>query len=381
MKNKKNTGSKVYRAFSIIVITLLAIGFAFPLYWIITGSFKISMAINAPTPQWWPEEWVSANTGEAFLLDTEERMLVAETVVNEVGKDMNIIVHVGCPDTRHSCILAAHTEKIGAAATSAVPCVYYRPSKESVYQHWTKITEAADLPFFIYNIPQLTGFNLSMNLFNRMLENERVAGVKCSSDPAQDILRFKHAGGKDFIVFNGPDEQFVAGRLLGADAGIGGTYGAMPELYLKMDELIYRHEWEKAAELQEIVTPLIYRLCSFPSMHGAVKGIITLDGCPMGDPRLPFLPVGDSNTHGYCAMNDGRFDENERWTCLLQKNLGEDYLVLEEGLSGRTTCFQEPLFEGLSGLDYIYPCLMSREPVDLLVIMLGTNDTKERFGA
>ena len=65
----------------------------------------------------------------------------------------------------------------------------------------------------------------------------------------------------------------------------------MPELYLKIDELIHRHEWEKAAELQEIVTPLIYRLCSFPSMHGAVKGIITLDGCPMGDPRLPFLPV------------------------------------------------------------------------------------------
>lgn len=90
---------------------------------------------------------------------------------------------------------------------------------------------------------------------------------------------------------------------------------------------------------------------------------------------------GDSNTHGYCAANDGRFDETERWTCLLQKNLGEDYLILEEGLSGRTTCFNDPLFEGLSGLDYIYPCLMSHEPVDLLVIMLGTNDTKERFGA
>ena len=75
---------------------------------------------------------------------------------------------------------------------------------------------------------------------------------------------------------------------------------------------------------------------------------------------------GDSNTHGYCAMNDGRFDENERWTCLLQKSLGEDYLILEEGLSG---------------LDYLYPCLMSHEPVDLLVIMLGTNDTKERFSA
>lgn len=91
---------------------------------------------------------------------------------------------------------------------------------------------------------------------------------------------------------------------------------------------------------------------------------------------------GDSNTHGYRAetSGNGRFDEEERWTCLLQKKLGEDYLILEEGLSGRTTCFNDPIHEGLSGLDYIYPCLMSHEPVDLLVIMLGTNDTKERFG-
>ncbi len=96
---------------------------------------------------------------------------------------------------------------------------------------------------------------------------------------------------------------------------------------------------------------------------------------------------GDSNTHGYCAdpadCADGgdRFNEDERWTCLLQKQLGEDYLVLEEGLSGRTTVFPDPLHESMSGLESIYSCLMSHEPVDLLIIMLGTNDTKERLGA
>lgn len=89
---------------------------------------------------------------------------------------------------------------------------------------------------------------------------------------------------------------------------------------------------------------------------------------------------GDSNTHGYKAVTNGRFDEDERWTRLLQAKLGDGYLVIEEGLSGRTTCFDDAIHEGLSGLGYIYPCLMSHEPVDLLVIMLGTNDTKERFG-
>ena len=69
---------------------------------------------------------------------------------------------------------------------------------------------------------------------------------------------------------------------------------------------------------------------------------------------------GDSNTHGYCAdpadCADGgiRFNENERWTCLLQKQLGEEYHVLEEGLSGRTTVFPDPIEEGKAAIDYIY---------------------------
>lgn len=90
---------------------------------------------------------------------------------------------------------------------------------------------------------------------------------------------------------------------------------------------------------------------------------------------------GDSNTHGYRAADNGRYDENQRFTQLLGRILGDDFLVIEEGLSGRTTSFEDPIHEGLSGLSYIYPCLMSHEPVDLLIIMLGTNDTKERFGA
>ena len=89
---------------------------------------------------------------------------------------------------------------------------------------------------------------------------------------------------------------------------------------------------------------------------------------------------GDSNTHGYCSETGGRFDDTQRYPCLLEKYLGEGYIVREEGLSGRTTVFEDPLFEGLSGLSAIFSCLMSHEPVDLLIIMLGTNDTKERFG-
>lgn len=90
---------------------------------------------------------------------------------------------------------------------------------------------------------------------------------------------------------------------------------------------------------------------------------------------------GDSNTHGYNSSNQGRFTEKERWTCLLADLLGPDYLIREEGLSGRTTSFEDPLFEGLNGFSYIHTCMLTHEPIDLLIIMLGTNDVKERFSA
>ena len=98
------------------------------------------------------------------------------------------------------------------------------------------------------------------------------------------------------------------------------------------------------------------------------------------------LCLGDSNTHGYCAdPNDcadgalARFNEEERWTKLLQKALGDDYLVIEEGLSGRTTVFNDPLYEALPAFPFLFPLLKSHEPLSMLIIMLGTNDVKERF--
>lgn len=97
------------------------------------------------------------------------------------------------------------------------------------------------------------------------------------------------------------------------------------------------------------------------------------------------LCLGDSNTHGYCAdptdCADGgsRFNEDERWPCRLQAALGPDYLVTEEGLSGRTTVFPDPLHESMDALPVLYALLKSHEAIDLLIIMLGTNDTKDRL--
>lgn len=91
------------------------------------------------------------------------------------------------------------------------------------------------------------------------------------------------------------------------------------------------------------------------------------------------LCYGDSNTYGLKPDSNQRYPREVRWTGLLQKSLGEDYHVIEEGLSGRTTLWDDPIEEHKNGKTYLLPCLESHSPIDLVVLMLGTNDLKTRF--
>lgn len=94
------------------------------------------------------------------------------------------------------------------------------------------------------------------------------------------------------------------------------------------------------------------------------------------------LCYGDSNTWGAAtvARPDNRYAPDERWPGVLRAALGNDWLVIEEGLGGRTTVSDDPV-EGIekNGRTYLLPCLMSHKPLDAVVIMLGTNDLKSRF--
>ena len=153
---------------------------------------------------------------------------------------------------------------------------------------------APELDFVIYNIPQLAGTALSMNLLKEMLKNPRVIAVKNSSMPVQDIQMFKaegirQRGENGFVVFNGPDEQFVAGRAIGADGGIGGTYAVMPELYVKMDQLIRENNIADAEELQYKADAIIYKMCEAKgNLYAVMKEILKrMYGLELGSVRRP----------------------------------------------------------------------------------------------
>ncbi|MCR5283531.1 MAG: SGNH/GDSL hydrolase family protein [Lachnospiraceae bacterium] len=91
------------------------------------------------------------------------------------------------------------------------------------------------------------------------------------------------------------------------------------------------------------------------------------------------LCYGDSNTYGYIPETGMRYPRDIRFPGRLQKLLGSDYHVIEEGCNGRTTIYDDPIDGWKNGLEYLRPCLNSHKPVDIVILMLGSNDLKETF--
>ena len=238
--------------------------------------------------------YVGGSSGECIYQSVEERKIVLEHVMKAAEGKLTVIAHVACNNTSDSKKLAAHAQALGVDAIAAIPPIYFHLPEYAIAEYWNDISSAApDTDFVIYNIPQLAAVALTMPLFREMKKNPRVAAVKNSSMPVQDIQMFKMEGGKGFVVFNGPDEQLVSGLAMGADGGIGGTYGVMPELYLRIKELTDVGKIEEAREIQYAADEIIYGMCScHGNMYAVIKEILRIrENLNIGGVRKPLPEI------------------------------------------------------------------------------------------
>ncbi len=257
--------------------------------------------------------YVGGSSGECIYQSVAERKLVLENVMAEAKGALTVIAHVACNNTADSMELARHAESLGVDAIAAIPPIYFRLPEYAIAKYWNDISSAApNTDFVIYNIPQLAGVSLTMPLLGEMLKNPRMIGVKNSSMPTQDIQMFKDAGtrnGRRFVVFNGPDEQIVAGLAIGADGGIGGTYGVMPELILKIFELMSQGQVAQAQQLQYDVDNIIYALCGTKgNMYASIKEVLRRrEGLDIGGVRAPLynlVPEDEAQIQTCVSMID-----------------------------------------------------------------------------
>lgn len=239
--------------------------------------------------------YVCGSSGECIYQSVEDRKKTLEAVMEVARGKIVIIAHVACNNTKDSQELAAHAESQGVDAIASIPPIYFHLPDYAIAKYWNDISDAApNTDFIIYNIPQLAGVALSTSLLKEMKKNPRVIGVKNSSMPVQDIQLFRDEG---VIVFNGPDEQFLSGLAAGAIGGIGGTYAAMPELFLKIRSLFLEGKMEEARVVQNDVCRIIYKLCAaHGNMYAVIKEVIRIQGGPdIGGVKAPLAGLIESD--------------------------------------------------------------------------------------
>ena len=242
--------------------------------------------------------YVNGSSGECIYLSVADRKLILENVMEVAKGKLTVIAHVACNNTKDSVELAKHAESLGVDAIAAIPPIYFRLPDYSIAKYWNDMSAAApNTDFVIYNIPQLSGTTLTPALYAEMRKNPRVIGVKNSSMPTQDIQIFVAEGGEDHIVFNGPDEQFISGRVIGAKAGIGGTYAVMPDLFLKLNQLVIDKELDRSKELQHAINSVIYKMVSGrANLYAVMKEILRLnEDLDIGSVRAPLEPLSEGD--------------------------------------------------------------------------------------
>ena len=242
--------------------------------------------------------YVNGSSGECIYLSVADRKLILENVMEVAKGKLTVIAHVACNNTKDSVELAKHAASLGVDAIAAIPPIYFRLPDYSIAKYWNDMSAAApNTDFVIYNIPQLSGTTLTPALYAEMRKNPRVIGVKNSSMPTQDIQIFVAEGGEDHIVFNGPDEQFISGRVIGAKAGIGGTYAVMPDLFLKLNQLIIDKDLDRAKELQHAINSVIYKMVSGrANLYAVMKEILRLnEDLDIGSVRAPLEPLSEGD--------------------------------------------------------------------------------------
>jgi 2-dehydro-3-deoxy-D-pentonate aldolase len=238
------------------------------------------------------------STGEASHLTADERRRFAEEVVRIVGGRVPLVIGVGFSGTRETEALARHAQEAGADAVLVVSPFYWKVGEDALFRHFATVAESVDIPVLVYNLPMLTGIDLSPALISRLArEHENIVGLK------DTVTEYNHVVGvlqevkprrPDFSVLCGWEDLILPSLLAGADGSICAFANVAPELFVNLVEAARTGNLTRAAELhRRVLTLVTLGKYSDPAM-GAIKLAMGKLGVPISPTvRGPALPATD----------------------------------------------------------------------------------------
>lgn len=241
--------------------------------------------------------FVCGTTGESHSLTTQERKeILAEWVKTAQGR-FKVIAHVGSNSMHEAMELAAHAQEIGADAVGAMaPCFFKPATVRDLVAFFAPIAaSAAELPFYYYNMPSMTGVSLSVPEF--LVEGKKVipnlVGTKFTHNNLMEMGECLALNNGAFEVLHGYDEILIAGLAFGAVGGVGSTYNYLPKVYLGIIEAMKTGDMETARQLQQQSIEVVKVIIKYGGGVRGGKAIMNLIGIECGQCRLPITPFSD----------------------------------------------------------------------------------------
>lgn len=229
--------------------------------------------------------WVAGGTGESILLDDAENRRIAEIVADQSQGRIANIMHVGAPTTTRSARLAEHAAKAGVEAICCVPPFFYRQNDDALVEHYRVIAAAADLPFFVYNLPGATGVEITPDLMAKIQERvPQLTGLKHSAPYMAYVHNFVEMG---LACLIGNSQLMLPALTIGASGCVDGPPNMAPERWVAIWQA-YQAGNLAAAQQAQAQALEITRLVIASKFHATLKAVLSQRlGIDCGAPRPP----------------------------------------------------------------------------------------------
>ena len=238
------------------------------------------------------------STGEATHLSAEERRRFAGEVVRMVGGRVPVVVGVGTSGTRETVELARHAEGVGADAVLVVSPSYWKVGEEALFTHFATVAKSVGIPVLVYNLPMLTGIDLSPSLVARIADEcPNVVGIKDTVTVYAHtvaVLQEVKAERPNFAVLSGWEDLILPSLLAGADGSICAFANVAPELFVDLVRSAHDGDLDRAGDLHRRVLKLVTLGAHSDPAIGSIKLAMNILGVPISPTvRGPALPAKD----------------------------------------------------------------------------------------
>ena len=237
---------------------------------------------------------ILGSTGEGWAIDTTIRAQMVKKVVDYVANRIPIIVGVGTNATMTTITAAKALEKTGIDGILTICPYYNKPTQEGVYQHFTQLADAVDLPIIIYNHPGRTGFDLQPETVNRLAKHHSIVGLKEAVIDEDRFHQLASIANEDFMLFSGDDLSCMRFIAVGAQGVISVVANIAPAKMCTMIRAAIRKDYKKAEDLRQQLLPLLTALNVEPNPI-ALKWALAKMGYIKNVLCLPLMPLTEVN--------------------------------------------------------------------------------------